>query len=226
MMPKPRAFIRHRRWTLKTSPELWHPRLSALHPVSSELVRHAYLGIDQAYAKVSRILDNHGIVGCLRGGYRSYAEELWKQVIMHKGKLLELEANAITTKYSVYGLDFDILKEIALIFGLVVKPVVVPAKTYSFDHAITDYTLNPGQQITIMSIKALGHVDIIWEGDGDGVFIMRVYINGKLEEELYTDEVRTGTYAFDKSLEVRLYNPTTKVLTKTSTTFSARGLIY
>jgi len=221
-MPKPRAFVRHRRWTLKTSPNLWHPRLSALHPVSSELVRHAYLGIDQVYAKVSRILDKHGIVGCLRGGYRSYAEELWKQSIMHTRETLEIEACAITYKYDGYGFEFDILKEIALIFGIEVRPVM---ESYSYNHTARDYTLNPKAEASIVTIRALGHVDIIWKGDGDGIFMMRIYVDGVKEEEFPTNETRIGTYAFKKSFEVKVYNPLDVIKTQTSMSHSIRGVI-
>jgi len=225
-MPKPRAFVRHRRWTLKTSPDLWHPRLSALHPVSSELVRHAYLGIDQVYVKVSRILDKHGVVGCLRGGYRSYAEELWKQSIMHTKGTLNIDANAIFFKYFGYGLDCDILREIAFAFGIEVRlPVPVVIEPYSFDHVITDYTLNPKAEASIVSVKRLSYVTILWEGDGDGVFWIRVYVDNILEEEFPTDESYVGTHSFRKSLEVRIYNPLNIRATHTSTTHSIRGVV-
>jgi len=225
-MPKPKAFRRHKRWILKTSPDLWHPRLSALHPISSELIRNAYIEIDQVYTKVSRILDKHGVVGCLRGGYRSYAEELWKQAIMHTRETLNIDANAITFKYNAYGLEFSILKEIALTLGIVVRPpVVVPVRPYSFDHAITIYTLDPKVETSIVRVEALGFVVIIWSGDGDGVFLMRVYVDDNLEEEFPTDESSVGTHSFEKSFEIRLYNPLNVKATHTSMSHEIRGLI-
>jgi len=224
-MPKPKAFRRHKRWALKTSPALFHPRLEALRETTVALLSDAYLGIDNVYEKVSRILDKHGIVSSLRIFYRAYAEELWKQGIMHRGNLLEIEVNAIGAKYSGYGLDFDILKEITLIFGVVLRPPIVPMEPYLFDHVIKDYTLNPKAEATIVTIRALGHVDILWEGDGDGVFLIRVYVDGKLEEEFYTDEIRVGTYAFETSFEIRLYNPLDVLTTQTSMSHSIRGLI-
>jgi len=223
-MPKPRAFVRHKRWALKTSPNLFHPRLEALRETTVRLISDAYLGIDDVYAKVSGILDRRGIVGPLRIFYRSFAEELWKQAVMHRGNLLDVEIRAIGGKYSGYGLDFDILREIALIFGVELRPPVVAFRSYSFDHAVRDYTLGPRAEVTIVSIRAVGHVDIIWEGDGDGTFLMRVYIDGRLEEEFYTDEARFGTYAFESSFEIRLYNPLDITATHTSMSHSVRGV--
>jgi len=223
-MPKSRAFRRHKRWILKTSPNLWHPRLEALRETTTRLLSDAYLGIDEVSVKVGKIMDKHGIAGSLRIFYRAYGEELWKQSIMHTGKLLEIEASSIATKYSGYGLDCDILREIGYIFGITVRPLVVPLKSYTFDHIARDYTLNPRKQATIVTIRAIGHVDIIWEGDGDGVFLMRVYVDGILEEEFYTDESRVGTYAFDKSFEVKVYNPLDVTATHTSMSHSIRGM--
>jgi len=130
-MPKPKAFRRHKRWILKTSPNLFHPRLEALRETTTRLLSDAYLGIDEVSVKVSRIMDKHGIAGSLRIFYRAFAEEMWKQSIMHTGKLLEIEASSIATKYAGYGLDFDILREIGYIFGITVRPLVVPLKSYS-----------------------------------------------------------------------------------------------
>jgi len=224
-MPKPRAFRRHKRWALKTSPELFHPRLEALRETTTRLLSDAYLEIDDVSEKVSRIMDKHGIVSALRIFYRAYAEELWKQSIMHRGKLLEIEVNAIGAKYSGYGLDFDILREIGLIFGVELRPLVVAFRPYSFDHVIVGYKLDPKVETTIVSIHAVGHVDVVWEGDGDGTFLIRVYIDGKLEEEFYTEEERVGTYAFERSFEIKLYNPLDVTTTRTSMSFSVRGLV-
>jgi len=223
-MPKSRAFRRHKRWILKTSPKLWYPRLEALRETTTRLLSDAYLGIDEVSVKVGRIMDKHGIAGSYRIFYRAYAEELWKQSVMHTGRLLDMEANIIAAKYSGYGLDFDILSEIALIFGITVRPPVVAFRSYSFDHAVRSYTLDPKEETTIVSIRVIGHVDIIWEGDGDGVFLIRVYVDGKLEEEFYTDESRVGTYAFERSFEVRLYNPLNVIATQTSMSHSIRGV--
>jgi len=118
MMPKSKAYRRARVWKIKTRPDLLHPRLSALHPVSSELIRDAYFGIDQAYEKASKILDKHGVVAQMRIYYRAYVEELWKATIMYTRETLAVQAEAIAVKYCLYGLDPDILRELARIFVL------------------------------------------------------------------------------------------------------------
>jgi len=117
-MPKKKAFRRARTWEIKTRPDLLHPRLEALHPISSELIRDAYFGIDQAYEKAEKILDKHGIVGSLRLYYRSFVEEVWKANTMYRGETLVIQVEAIAVKYAMYGLEPNIIRELARIFVL------------------------------------------------------------------------------------------------------------
>jgi len=117
-MPKRKAFRRAKTWEIKTRPELLHPRLEALHEISSQLIQDAYYGIDQAYEKANKILDKHGIVGSLRIFYRSFIEEVWKANQMYRGETLTTQVEAIAVKYAMYGLDPDIIRELARIFVL------------------------------------------------------------------------------------------------------------
>jgi len=89
-----------------------------LHEISSELISDAYFGIDQAYEKAGKILDKHGIVGPLRLFYRAFVEEVWKASKMYKRETLAIQVEAIAVKYALYGLDPDIIRELARIFVL------------------------------------------------------------------------------------------------------------
>jgi len=113
-MPSRRA----ERWRIKTSPELLHPKLEALHELSSNLIAAAYTSIDQLYQAVSRVLDENGVSINQRLLYRSYMEELWKLMGSGRGKAQEAKCGAIVVKYWLYGGDRKILYSIASLMGL------------------------------------------------------------------------------------------------------------
>jgi len=92
------------------------------------------------------------------------------------------------------------------------------------DHTSTSYTLGAGAETSIVSFSGNGHADILFAGDGDGVFNMRVYTDGTLEESFPTNESRVGTYGFTTSIEIRVHNPTTGSATQTSSSFNLRGV--
>lgn len=92
------------------------------------------------------------------------------------------------------------------------------------DHTSTSYTLGAGAEASIVSFSGNGHADILFAGDGTGVFNMRVYVDGTLEESFPTNESRIGTYSFTSSLEIRVHNPTTSSTTNNSSSFNLRGV--
>lgn len=95
----------------------------------------------------------------------------------------------------------------------------------SLDHTSTSYTLGAGSEATIHSISGkVGFCTILFDGNGDGTFRMRVYVDGALDDDFYTNETRIGHYSFSSSLEVRIYNPTTSSATRTSSGYTLRGL--
>ncbi|RLE62067.1 MAG: hypothetical protein DRJ38_10305 [Thermoprotei archaeon] len=113
-MPSKRA----KKWRIKTSPDLWHPRLEALHELSSSLIAQTYTSIDQLYEYVARILDENGIPANQRLLYRSFVEELWRLRERYSGKTLAIEGGAIVVKYWLYGGERKILYSIARQIGL------------------------------------------------------------------------------------------------------------
>ena len=117
-MPRLEPGRRAKRWKIKTSPELWHPVLESKHEVSSQLISLHYTRIDEIYGRVARILDKYGVTLQMRLLYRSYAEELYRLSQKYRGKTLQIEANAISAKYLLYGADDEVLSEVAKLFGL------------------------------------------------------------------------------------------------------------
>jgi hypothetical protein len=109
---------RSEKWKTKTTPDLLTPRLEALHELSSETITETYRSIDALYDRVAKILDQEGVTVTTRLMYRSYAEQLWKFSRKYTGKTFEVEADAVSLKYDVYGADIDILKRIGSLFGL------------------------------------------------------------------------------------------------------------
>jgi len=122
-MPRKRKGERAKIWEIKTRPELLHPILEAKHEQMVESIKKHYTSIDEIYGRVAEILDRNGIIAQARLLYRSYAEELWKLAHNYGGKTLQNQAGAVYSTYFRYGLDADILKEIALLFAIEIPPV-------------------------------------------------------------------------------------------------------
>lgn len=113
-MPTPRE----KKWEIKTRADLIGPRLEALHPVSTQLIKEAYRSIDEVYGRASEILDRYGVHTQPRLIYRSFTEELWKFSKKYTSKTLETEADAVSVKYVMYGCEEEILLEIGRLFNL------------------------------------------------------------------------------------------------------------
>jgi len=95
----------------------------------------------------------------------------------------------------------------------------------NLNHTSTSYTLAAGAEATIDAITGkVGFCTIMFDGNGDGVFRMRVYVDGVLDDDFPTNETRIGHYSFASSLEVRIYNPTGGSATQTSSGYTLRGL--
>jgi len=105
-----------------------------------------------------------------------------------------------------------------------VKTTGVAPTKQSVDHTSTSYTLDAGAEESLASVSGQGSASILFAGDGDGTFKVRVYVDGTMEDEFPTNERRIGIYAFASSLEVRLYNPGTASATGTSSSFNLRGV--
>ena len=93
------------------------------------------------------------------------------------------------------------------------------------DHKSALYTLAAGAEIEIISLTGNSLANIISEGDGDGIFNMRIYANGILEDEFPTNWRGIAACAPVTSLSVRLHNPTAAVTTQTSTSLRIRAIM-
>jgi hypothetical protein len=92
------------------------------------------------------------------------------------------------------------------------------------DHMKASYTLDAGGEESIYSASGNGSAAILFAGDGDGAFRMRVYVDGELDDEFPTDEARVSIHGFTSSLEVRVYNPAASPATATSSSFNLSGV--
>jgi len=223
---------RIKKWDAKVKGDIYAQIMKDVKPLALERFAryqpiHTYL-IDV----VRNVINQIGVGYEVTQEYMWYAQGLWYLIHRYRSKALQIEADARFLYFIYRGMNEEVLRTIAKVLGIKISswevilerlPVVL-IRSYSFDHAIRDYTLDPKAETTIVSIRALGHVDIIWEGNGDGVFLIRVYVDGIMEEEFYTNESRIGTYAFDESFEVRLYNPLDVVATQKSMSHSIRGV--
>jgi hypothetical protein len=65
----------------------------------------------------------------------------------------------------------------------------------NLNHASTSYTIAAGAEATIDAITGkVGFCTIMFDGNGDGVFRMRVYVDGVLDDDFPTNETRIGHY--------------------------------
>ena len=103
--------------------------------------------------------------------------------------------------------------------------VGVMSDGWSFTHTSAAHTIAAGGETSIASLTGAGAGTIIFDGNGDGVFNMRVYTDGILEDTIPTNESVVAIYAFGTSLEVRVHNPTTATATQTSSSFNARTTV-
>jgi len=94
-----------------------------------------------------------------------------------------------------------------------------------FDHSKQLYTLSANYEQTLFSAKGAGLVVVELAGDGDGVFTLRVYVDGNVEDAFPTNRVITRAYSFDSGFEIRLYNPAGTLQTASSETIRLRGLV-
>lgn len=95
----------------------------------------------------------------------------------------------------------------------------------NLNHTSSSYTLGAGAEATIDAITGkTGFCTIMFDGNGDGIFRMRVYVDGSLDDDFLTNETRIGHYSFASSLQVRIYNPTGSSATQTSSGYTLRGL--
>jgi len=123
-MPRKRPGRRGEVWELKTRLDLLTPILEAKHDEMAKDIKQVYYSIDKIYERVAEILDRFGVHSQLRLLYRSYAERLWQITNKYTSNTRKNMANAITTIFSLFGADEQILKEIALLFNLKVEVVV------------------------------------------------------------------------------------------------------
>jgi len=97
-------------------------------------------------------------------------------------------------------------------------------KSARFNHAKQLFTLNAIAEQSLFSVKGAGLVVVELSGDGDGVFTLRIYVDGSIENEFPTNKSVTESYAFDSSFELRLFNPASTSQSASSETIRLRGL--
>ena len=93
------------------------------------------------------------------------------------------------------------------------------------NHISAPYTLGAGAETEITSLTGNGLANIAFDGDGDGIFNMRIYADEILEDEFPTNWGGMAIYASATSLSVRLHNPMTATATQTSTSFKIKVIM-
>jgi hypothetical protein len=95
----------------------------------------------------------------------------------------------------------------------------------SIDHTLSTFELGENQEIAMVDVKnKTGLCIVFFQGDGDGNFLIRVRVDGKIEDEFKTNEKRLGFYVFSSLFSITLYNPQV-IMTASSSSFNLRGLI-
>ena len=98
-------------------------------------------------------------------------------------------------------------------------------KSAKFDHSKQLFTLDAVAEQSLFSVKGAGLVVVELAGDGDGVFTVRIYTDGSIENEFPTNKAITRAYAFDTSFDLRLFNPASTSQSASSETIRLRGFV-
>jgi hypothetical protein len=98
-------------------------------------------------------------------------------------------------------------------------------KSVKFDHAKQLFTLDAVAEQLLFSVKGAGIVVVELAGDGDGVFTIRIYTDGSIEDAFQTNKDITKTYAFNTSFDLRLFNPSNTSQSASSETIRLRGFV-
>lgn len=101
-----------------------------------------------------------------------------------------------------------------------------PISPATIDHTKASYTLGAGGSTTLAFITGVGSTTILFSGDGDGVFRIRIFIDGSATpaEEFPTNEARISIHSFTSRLDIVLYNPGAASATASSASFNLRGV--
>ena len=122
-MPRREVGRRSKNWEISTSPDVYDEVLRSKHSLLVESAKPHFDRIAELYNRIAPLLDEHGIVGAVRGLYRSFMEELYRATRLHGGQTLQKKANAIASKYQGYGCQFEVLREIANVFGIKIEEI-------------------------------------------------------------------------------------------------------
>ena len=128
-MPRRPVGVRSSNWEISTSPDIYDEKLRSRHSLMVESAKVHFDRIDELYERITPILNRYGIIGSARGMYRSYLEELYRAKSTYSGKALQVKANAITSKYTIYGCSFEVLREIAKELGISVEKTSITKTT-------------------------------------------------------------------------------------------------
>jgi hypothetical protein len=141
----------------------------------------------------------------------------------------------VTAKIADSAVTTAKIADSAVTTAKIADSAVTPAKVaagvmtsrIAVDHTKANYTLAAGGETVITTQSGNGAATVLFLGDGDGTFRIRVYIDGATtpEDEFPTNEPRIGVYSFTTRIEIRIYNPGTASATATSSSFSLRGVM-
>jgi hypothetical protein len=98
-------------------------------------------------------------------------------------------------------------------------------KSAKFNHSKQLFTLDAIAEQSLFSVRGAGIVVVELYGDGDGVFRVRIYTDGSIEDEFPTSKAITRAYSFDSSFDLRLFNPLNATRSASSETIRLRGLV-
>jgi hypothetical protein len=94
----------------------------------------------------------------------------------------------------------------------------------TWKHTKTTYSLNPTTETILYTVTGKGIATLISDGDGDGKYTIRVYIDESLNDEFSTNSPKNVAYSFTSKIELRLYNPAPHSETASSATLKLVSL--
>jgi len=94
----------------------------------------------------------------------------------------------------------------------------------SIDQGSISATFDPDEEKVLVAVPGRGNAQIVGYGDGDSRLVMRVVVDGAVEDEFRADRRFLGACAFNTELKITAKNTTAEAITAPTSSVAIRGV--
>ena len=109
---------RSKKWLESQRPDIVLPKLESALEERFRRIDQFFTSFDAFYERITKILDEIGVVATDRAMYRALAEEIFSAAKRFSGETLKKVATAIGVKYYFYGIPKDVIVRILNELGI------------------------------------------------------------------------------------------------------------